>query len=372
MIDFGLTDEQDALQRTARDVLAAECPPDLVRATADGADGVPRTLYAKLGELGFFGLRVPERFGGLGLETLDLALVCEELGRVAAPGPFLGTQLAIDALLRAGSAAQKKTWLPRLATGDAFGALVVEGPSPTRSVIRAKASRGGWTLSGAAAFVVDAQSADVLVVAAAAGKGDDVTHLFLVPPDRAGIRIRPRQMMDLTRRYATVELRNVVVAKDDLLGAPGAAATTLERVVDLGCVAIAADSFGGAQRTIEMAVAYAKQREQFGRVIGSFQAVKHIAAEMVADVEPARSLVWYAAWTQDHRPKERARLAAMAKANLGDVYSSTARRSVEIHGGIGFTWEFDLHLWFKRAHVAESLFGDPNFHRERVAVIDGY
>jgi alkylation response protein AidB-like acyl-CoA dehydrogenase len=146
----------------------------------------------------------------------------------------------------------------------------------------------------------------------------------------------------------------------------------LARLLDLAAIGIAADSLGGAQEVLRMAVEYSKVREQFGRKIGSFQAMKHIAAEMVADVEPARSLVWYAAYAHDHRPREAARAAAMAKASLGDVYSRTARRSVEMHGGIGFTWEFDLQLWFKRAHVNEVAFGDPAFHRERVAQLDDY
>jgi alkylation response protein AidB-like acyl-CoA dehydrogenase len=291
---------------------------------------------------------------------------------VAAPGPFLATQLVIDGLLTGGSAAQQKAWLPRLATGDAFATLVADGASPATPGIRATIARGGWKLAGRADFVLEAPAADVLLVAAGSGRSDEIATLFLVAPDAKGVRIRRREMVDVTRRFATVELRDVHVTKDDLVGKSGDGAALLGRVLDLACVGIAADSLGGAARTLEMAVEYAKVREQFGRPIGSFQSIKHIAAEMAADVEPARSLVWYAAWTQDHRPKERSRLAAMAKASLGDVYSRTARRSVEIHGGIGFTWEFDLHLWFKRAHVSESLFGDPSRHRERVAVIDGY
>jgi alkylation response protein AidB-like acyl-CoA dehydrogenase len=372
MIDFGLTEEQEALQRSAHEVLSAECPPDLVRATIDTPDGVPRALYARLGELGFFGIRVPERLGGLGLETLDLALVLEELGRVAAPGPFLATQLVIGGLLAGGSARQQKAWLPRLATGEALGTLVVDGTSPEPPAVRAKAARGGWRLDGRAAYVLEPGGADVLLVAAATGRRPEDAALFLVPPDAPGVRIRRREMVDVTRRFGTVELRDVRATTPDLVGRATGGGRLLARLLDLACVGLAADSFGGAVRTLEMAVEYAKVREQFGRPIGSFQAIKHIAAEMVADVEPARSLVWYAAWTQDHRPKERRRLAAMAKAQLGDVYSRTARRSVEIHGGIGFTWEFDLHLWFKRAHVSESLLGDPARHRERVAVLDGY
>ena len=184
--------------------------------------------------------------------------------------------------------------------------------------------------------------------------------------------MKAQRHIDLTRRFGEVVLKDVLVPKSNLVGVEGRGWPVLARLLDLAAIALAADSLGGAQRALEMAVDYSKVREQFGRKIGSFQALKHIAAEMVADIEPTRSLVWYAAYTYDRRPREAPRAAAMAKASLGDVYSRTARRSVEIHGGIGFTWEFDLQLWFKRAHVNEVAFGDPTFHRERVAELDGY
>ncbi len=164
----------------------------------------------------------------------------------------------------------------------------------------------------------------------------------------------------------------MAVGRDALVGRAGEGAALLARLVDLGAILIAADSLGGVARTLEMAVEYSKVRQQFGRPIGSFQALKHMAAEMVADVEPARALVWYAAWAFDHRPREAARAASIAKARLGDVYGRTANRSVQMHGGIGFTWEHDLHFWFKRARSNEIAFGDPTWHRERVATIDGY
>jgi alkylation response protein AidB-like acyl-CoA dehydrogenase len=169
-----------------------------------------------------------------------------------------------------------------------------------------------------------------------------------------------------------VAFRDVRVERAALLGRPGRGWPLLARLLDLGAVGIAADSLGGAERALEMAVEYSKVREQFGRKIGSFQALKHMAAEMVADIEPARSLVWYAAWAFDHRPRESARAAAMAKARLGEVYSTVVNRAVQMHGGIGFTWEHDLHLWFKRARWNEVAFGDPTFQRERLAAIDRY
>ncbi|HEV7733882.1 MAG TPA: acyl-CoA dehydrogenase family protein [Candidatus Binatia bacterium] len=376
MIDFGLSDDQEALQRSAREFLGAECPPALVRDAATSDDGVPRELYRKMAELGWMSLLVPEKQGGLGLGTLELALVCEELGRVAAPGPFLTTQLVIAALLQAGTAAQRATWLPKLMAGEAHATLAYLEESDRHDAagvqLKATKSRTGWTLSGTKLFVPEAQGADLLLVAARTKAGATGVSLFLVEPAAKGVRVKAQQGVDVTRKLGEVVLKNVVVPKDALVGTEHQGWPVLARLIDLAAVGIAADSLGGAQRTLEMAVEYAKVREQFGRKIGSFQAVKHIAAEMVADVEPQRSLVWYAAYAYDHRPKDAARAAAMAKASLGDVYSRTARRSVEIHGGIGFTWEFDLQLWYKRAHANEIAYGDPSFHRERVAELDGY
>jgi alkylation response protein AidB-like acyl-CoA dehydrogenase len=378
MIDFGLSEDQEALQRAAREFLAQECPPALVRDTAKSDDGVPRDLYRKMAELGWMGLLIPEKQGGLGLGTLDLALVLEELGRVAAPGPFLATQLVIAGLLHAGTPAQRANWLPRFLTGEAFATLVhleeADRHEPEGIQAKARKTREGYVLTGTKLFVPEAQGANVFLVAARskAGNGPTGVSLFLIERGTKGVRVKPQQHVDLTRRFGEVAFRDVVVPKTGRVGVEGQGWPVLARLLDLAAIGIAADSLGGAQEVLRMAVEYSKVREQFGRKIGSFQAMKHIAAEMVADVEPARSLVWYAAYAHDHRPREAARAAAMAKASLGDVYSRTARRSVEMHGGIGFTWEFDLQLWFKRAHVNEVAFGDPAFHRERVAQLDGY
>ena len=379
MIDFGLSEDQEALQRAAREFLAAECPPALVRDNAVDGDGIPRALYKKMAELGWMGLVVPETMGGLGLSTLDLVLVLEEIGRAAAPGPFMPTQLVIAALLEAGTEEQRAAWFPRFLAADAFGTIAfAEGDravEPAGIQTTAKRTKDGWLLSGTKLFVQDAPGADVFLVPARtkAGTSEKGVSLFLVERGTKGLRVKPQEGFDLTRRAGEVQLKNARVPKTALVGRDGGGWPVLARLLDLGCIAIAADSLGGAWRAIEMAVEYAKMREQFGRKIGSFQALKHIAAEMVADVEPSRSLVWYAAYAYDAKPPgEAARAAAMAKAALGDVYSRTVRRAVEIHGGIGFTWEYDLHLWFKRAHLNEVAYGDPAFHRERVATIDGY
>jgi alkylation response protein AidB-like acyl-CoA dehydrogenase len=377
-VNFGLSEDQEALQRAAREFLARECPPGLVRETAKTPDGVPRALYGKMAELGWMGLVVPEAQGGLGLGSLELALVCEELGRAAAPGPFLGTQLVIAALLRAGSKSQRTRWLPGLIAGERLAALAYLEESdrhdPAGISLAARRMRDGWRLDGAKLFVLGVPGADLLLVAARskAGSGPKGVSLFLVETSTPGVRLRPEETIDLTRRVGDVELRGVTVERATLLGKEGGGWAPLAWLLDLGAVLIAADSLGGAEQTLEMAVEYSKVRQQFGRPIGSFQALKHMAAEMVSEVEPARSLVWYAAYALDHRPREAARAAAIAKARLGDVYTRTVNRSLQMHGGIGFTWEHDLHLWFKRARWNEVAFGGPTYQRERLATLDGY
>jgi alkylation response protein AidB-like acyl-CoA dehydrogenase len=374
-MDFGLSEDQELLSRSAAEFLAAECPPTLVREAAGDEDGYPRALYRKMAELGWLGLIVPEQYGGAGLSTLDLALLCEQLGRAVVPGPFFSSAvLATLAILHGGSAAQKKRWLPKLASGEAIGALALLEESDRIDAhgvaMKARARGGGWVLSGTKLFVTDAHIADLLVVAArTAGRDEDGVTLFLVPRDTPGVKVLPLPSIDVTRRPMEVRFESVELPKDAVLGAAGKGWKALGRVLDGAAVALAGDCLGGAERMLELAVEYSKVREQFGRVIGSFQAMKHIAAEMVSEIEPARALVWYAAYAADALPREAPRAASMAKACLGDVYARVANRSVQMHGGIGFTWEHDLHFWFKRAKWNELAYGDPAWHRERLATL---
>jgi len=374
-MDFGLSEDQELLSRSAAEFLAAECPPTLVREAAGSEDGYPRALYRKMAELGWLGLVVPESYGGAGLSTLDLSLLCEQLGRAVVPGPFFSSAvLATLAILHGGSAAQKKRWLPKLASGEAIGALALLEESDRIDApgvaMKARARGGGWLLSGTKLFVTDAHVADLLVVAArTAGRDEDGVTLFLVPRDTPGVKVLPLPSIDVTRRPMEVRFESVELPKDAVLGAAGKGWKALGRVLDGAAVALAGDCLGGAERMLELAVEYSKVREQFGRVIGSFQAMKHIAAEMVSEIEPARALVWYAAYAADALPREAPRAASMAKACLGDVYARVANRSVQMHGGIGFTWEHDLHFWFKRAKWNELAYGDPVWHRERLATL---
>ena len=377
-MDFGLSEEQDLLQQSARDFLARECPTSFVREMTRSDDGFSRALHEKMAAMGWTGLIIPEKFGGLGLQMLDLAVLAEELGRVVAPGPFFSSSvLAALSLVHSGATGLKNEWLPRIAKGEAVGALAFveenDRLDPAGITARCTKTRNGYRLHGRKMFVTDAHVADFLVVAfRSRGAGESGVSLFLLPRDTPGVSIQPLHSIDQTRRPCEVTFRNVEVPAGALLADETKGWKLLTRVIDGACVVLAADSLGGSQRALELAVEYSKVREQFGRPIGSFQAVKHIAAEMVSDVEPARSLVWYAANAYDQEPRAAARAAAMAKARLSDVYCRTTNRAVQIHGGIGFTWEHDMHLWFKRAKWNETAFGDATFHRERLAQLSGF
>jgi alkylation response protein AidB-like acyl-CoA dehydrogenase len=377
-VDFGLSEDQELLQRSARDFLAKECTPSFVREVMRSDDGFARGLHEKMAGMGWTGLVIPERFGGLGLGLLELALLSEEMGRAVVPGPYFSSSvLAALTLVHSGSSAHQKAWLPRVASGEAVGSLALLEPSDRLDAagvtLRCVKKRGSYRLSGTKLFVLDAQVADFLLVACRSrAAAEDGVCILMVPRDTPGVEVQPLQDIDQTRRPCEVTFDDVDLPATALVAAEGKAWKVLGRVIDAACVVLAADSLGGAQAALEMSVGYAKVREQFGRPIGSFQAIKHICAEMVSEIEPARSLVWYAAYAYDHQPRQAARAAAMAKARLSEVYSRCTNRAVQIHGGIGFTWEHDMHLWFKRAKWNETAFGDATYHRERLAQLAAF
>jgi len=358
-VNFDLTEEQDLLQETVRQFAANECPPGRVRAIFDGDQGHDPALWKGLLELGLGAIAVPDEYGGAGLELLDLALASEVLGAGAVPGPFLGHSLAGLALLYAGSDAQKKSWLPKLASGEAIGTVAfAEGEGRWQPEDWTIA--GGATLSGVKAHVPFGAHADLYVVGTRGG------GLALVERGARGFEVEPLAGIDRTRRLS--ELRFADTPCEALPGGPAAAA----RVRDAGLVLLAADAFGGAARLLEMSVEYAKTRQQFGITIGSFQGLKHQLANMAVEVEPARGLYWYAAHALDHLPAESERSAALAKAHLTQVYMQVARDAVEAHGGIGFTWECDVQIYFKRAMFDRAFLGAPAAHRERAAALAGW
>jgi len=373
-MDFGLTEEQQQLKDSARNFLSRECPTTRVRESMADDVGMPHDLYRQIANLGWNGLIVPEKFGGAGLGMLDMSVLLEECGYAALPGPFLfSSVLAASALAGGGSEESNDRWLAPLAEGRATGTVAIveanDSINPADLSTTARKSGSGWVLNGAKIFVPYAHLADFVIVAARTGSGADDIGLFLVEPDSPGVRIRRLNNLDLSRRVCAVELDAVVVPAQAALSG---GVKLYDRLVDIAAVAIAADSLGGTERALEMAVEYSKVREQFGRPIGSYQALQHAAAEIVADMEPARSLLWYAAHALDVLSNDAPRAAAMVKARMCEVYMRSADRAVLMHGGIGFTWDHDMHLWFKRARFNESYFGAPPFHRERVATLSGY
>ncbi len=352
-MNFGLSDEQELLQETVRGFVANECPLPRLREIFEGKDGYDTALWGDMIKMGLGGLVVPESYGGAELELLDLALMMEILGEGAVPGPFFGHSLATLALVLGGSPEQKERWLPKLVSGEALGtvALGEDDEAWDPSTWTAKVSQGQVT--GEKAYVPYGERADLIIVGVA-GAG-----LVAVTRESSGVKVEAVNGVDRTRRLARVTLQS---APCEDLPEPAAA-----RVRDAGLVLLAADAFGGASKLISMAVEYAKTREQFGQPIAQFQAVKHRLADMITEIEPARGLYWYAAHAFDCIPDEAERAAALAKAHLSDRYMQIARDTVEVHGGIGFTWESDVQIWFKRAMFDRTFLGAPAHHRARVA-----
>lgn len=379
-MDFGLSAEQELLQQSAREFLRHECPSALVRSVMDPArDGWPRDLYAKMAELGWLGILIPAQYGGAGGELLDAAVLCEEFGRTALPGPFFSSSVLAALTLRfAGRASHRRQYLPGLARGDSVGTLAWSEGSARFDEIdsmesRCERQRLRLCLQGTKWFVTDAHVADwfLVVCRIREGRRSDVA-LLLVPRDHPGVKVQPMLDADQTRRPCQVEFDNVTLPHKCWIASGERVRSTLKRVFDAASILLAADSLGGAARVLDMTVEYAQVRQQFGRPIGSFQAIQHACAEMVAAIEPARALLWYAAYAFDHEPRRASYAASMAKAHLCDVYTGAAERALRVHGGIGFTWEHDLHLWIKRSLWNRHAFGDPTFHRERVADFCGW
>ncbi|MGH7264903.1 MAG: acyl-CoA dehydrogenase family protein [Candidatus Rokuibacteriota bacterium] len=377
-MDFGFSQEQELLRQTARSFLEKECPSPFVRRMMDEPAGTTDDFWQKLAELGWLGLVYPEAYGGVGLGFVDLTVVLEEMGRAVMPGPYFSSVLLGGlAILEAGSDAQKQAWLPKIATGEARATLALLEESgalgPAGIQLAAKPGKAGrYVLSGTKLFVPDAHGADVLVVAARTGKGtrdaaDGGVSLFLVPADARGVTTTLLPTMDQTRKLCEVTLSRVEVGPDAVLGGPDQGWAPLARVLDKATVGLCAEMCGGAQKVLEMCTEYAKVRVAFGKPIGAYQAVKHKCADMLVAVENAKSITYYAAWAVDEAVAEGPLAASMAKAYVSDAYRKAAGDAIQIHGGIGFTWEHDLHLYFKRAKGSEVTLGDATLHRERVA-----
>ncbi len=371
-MNFGFSEEQELLRKTARDFLAERAPMKAVREIMESGAGHSPELWRAMAELGWTGLLFPEGYGGVGLGLIELSIVLEELGRSLAPVPFLPTLIAGTAISEAGDEAQKREWLTRIAEGRAVATLAIAeergSERPADLELPARRSGTGWSLSGRKLFVPDAGIADVLVVVArTGGDAENGLGLFLVPRETPGVRIESMRSMDLLRRLHEVAFEDVELPATALLGGRAEAGAALRRSLDRALVMICAEMVGGAEKCLEDSVRYAKERVQFGKPIGVNQAIKHKCADMLFQVESARSITYYAAWMAHQGHEEAALTAAMAKSYVSDAYRHCAAENIQIHGGVGFTWEYDCHLYFKRSKSDESWLGDGPTHRERVA-----
>ena len=378
-MNFAFSEEQDELRASVRRFLEDKSPESEVRRLMDTTEGYDPAVWKQMGEqLGLQGLAIPEEFGGSGYGFVELVVVFEEMGRALLCAPFFSTvALAASALLASGDDAAKSDLLPGIASGGTIAtvALTEDSGRWDEAGITLRASRpavakdgadggdggDGFSLDGHKMFVLDGHTADLIVVAARTDRG---TSLFAVAGDAPGLTRTPLTTMDQTRKQARLEF---AATPARLIGAEGEGWPILSKVLDLAAVALAAEQVGGAQKVLEMSVEYAKVRVQFGRPIGSFQAIKHKCADMLLEVESGKSAAYYAGWAAAEDNDELPVVASLAKAYCSDAFFHAAAENIQIHGGIGFTWEHPAHLYFKRAKTDQLLLGDPAYHREQLA-----
>jgi alkylation response protein AidB-like acyl-CoA dehydrogenase len=364
-MEFDLSKPQRLLQKSARDLFARACPAKRVRELMATDTAFDPQLWSAVAEQGWLGIHLSEAHGGLGLGLVDLAVVAEEMGRACFPGPFLGTVWAATLVAEANAGSK---YLQPLVAGESKGAVALLEPNASWDLadvrLQAAKSGSGFQLSGRKSFVSDAAVADVIVCVARAG--DDLA-LIALPAKSSGVAITPAPGLDQTRKLYDVAFEGVNVGRESVLAVGDAARRALVRSMQVGTLLVCADMLGGMQWILDNAVEYAKTRQQFGKPIGSFQAVQHMCADMLLWTESARSAIYFAAWAVDAEPESSARVVATAKVYTSDASREVANRGVQVHGGIGFTWEHDLQLYYKRSKASEILFGDASHHRAQLA-----
>ena len=370
-MQFSFTAVQEEFRSVLRRFLEEKSPPTVVRRLMQTEAGWDRAAWRDLnGQLGLSAVHIPEAYGGQGFGPVELGIVLEEMGRALLCAPyFASTVLAATAILQAGTEAQKRDWLPDIAGGETIATLAFTEPNgrwDTAGIATtASATGGGFRLNGTKSFVLDGHTADLIVVLARrpGSADDDGLSLFTVSGDAPGLSRRALKVIDPTRKLARLEFHDVEAS---LLGEAGAAAAPFARTMVLAAVGLANEMVGGAERLRQSALDYANLRVQFGRAIASFQSMKHKQADMLVDVELAKSAAYAAASAAADGDADLPALASLAKATASEAYLQTAIHTIQIHGGIGFTWDNDTHLWFKRAKSSEVFLGDPTWHRERM------
>ena len=360
-MNFDFSDDQKQLRDQARKFLSEKCPPKAVRTVLDGKADYDRELWKGLAEMGFLGVAIPEEYGGAGAGHLELCVIAEEMGRALAPVPFSSTvYLAAEALLLAGSDAQKQRWLPKIASGEAIGTLALfEGKgNPSPQGIKLDAAAG--VLNGVKKPVADGAIADVLIVAARTGSSgrDSDISLFLVDVKAGGVEAKALTNLDPTRGQAELAFSN---CKAELLGATGEGFGIITQLFDRAAVLVGFEQLGGADRALEMGRDYALDRIAFGRPIGSFQAVKHMLADMYVSATLARSNCYYGAWALSTNAAELPEAAASARISATQAFQHCAKNNIQVHGGMGFTWEFDCHMYYRRANALALALGSLSY-----------
>jgi alkylation response protein AidB-like acyl-CoA dehydrogenase len=371
-VNFAFSEEQEELRQTVRRFLEDKSPSSEVRRLMETTEGYDEGVWKQMAqELGLQSLHIPEAHGGQGFTFVELGIVLEEMGRVLLCAPYFSTVvLAANAIMNAGTDEEQAALLPGIASGETIATLAFTEPNgrwdASGITMEATKQGDGYVLNGTKMFVIDGHTANQIVVVArnAGTSGEDGISFFTVDGDASGLTRTPLATMDQTRKQAKLEFSGVQAKP---LGATGSGWAALSKTLDQAAVGLSNEMVGGAQKVLDMSVEYAKVRVQFGRPIGSFQAIKHKCADMLLEVESAKSAAYYAAWAAAEDNDELPVVASLAKAYCSDAYFHAAAENIQIHGGIGFTWEHDAHLYFKRAKSSEILLGDATYHRELLA-----
>lgn len=369
-MDMTLSKVQKDIVKEARRFLKKECSADYMRDLLEDDRGYDEDFWFKMADMGWMSIRIPEAYGGMGMEQTDINLLLEEMGRALVPGPFFSTVvLAAELIMACGSEAQREKYLPGIADGSLTGTLALyeSDSGADTDYIRMKGIQedDGYILNGSKFFVPDAHTADFIICAARTQ--DEAISLFLLDSRIDGISVISLPVMDKTRRMGNLNIDNLFVSRENVLGKPNEGRMPLEKVLQRAQTGLCAEVIGCAERSMEIAVRHAKDRVQFDQPIGAFQSIKHRCARMFLEIESSRSLLYWAGWAQDHAaPQEAAIAASIVKSHCSDTGKNVTSSAIQVLGANGFSWESDLHLYFKRVRGNEVALGDSVYHRERI------
>ena len=374
-MNFGFTDEQELLRAEVRKFLDQNASLEEVRSQCESDEGFDRKLWLQMAELGFVGLTLPEQHGGAGLDLVTLLVLLEETGRTLLPSPLISTVIASQAIQRFGDDEQRARWLPGLADGSRIGTLALleqsDDLAPAGLCLQGKADGDETILTGRKLFVPDAGKADLFVVAFRSGSEPGDVGLAVLERSMAGVSTLDAAAMDLTKRLGSLELDDVRVGPAGLLRPEGSAWSAVQSLIDLGAALVTAETVGAAEGALAITTAFAKEREQFGSKIGRYQGVKHPLAEMYVDIESYKSLVYYAFWALDEGEEGAALAVSKAKAYASETFPMAGINGVQLHGGVGYTWEYDIQLYLKRGKWMRPMYGDADYHYDRIAELGG-